>query len=106
MVCFSIGEALTVNATKGTVVADTYVPTVALDGGEAVFTLTGGANNTAVKLTGLSSKQAPTVYAVSESGDKTRLDITGWDFGIGDDGKYTATFVTNLDAARSFACVE
>ena len=97
---------LTVNATKGTVVADTYVPTVALDGGEAVFTLTGGANNTAVKLTGLSSKQAPAVYVVSENGEKTQLDITGWDFGIGDDGKYTATFVTNLDAARSFACME
>ncbi|MBR2731059.1 MAG: hypothetical protein IKD72_03630, partial [Clostridia bacterium] len=93
-------------ATKGTVVADAYVPTVALDKGEAAFTLTGGANNTAVKLTGLSARQAPAVYAISENGDRTLLDITGWDFGIGDDGKYTATFVTDLDDVRSFACME
>ena len=97
---------LTVSATKGTVIADTYVPTVALDNGEAAFTLTGGANNTAVKLAGLSSKQALSVYAVSESGEKTRIEISGCDFGIGDDGKYTVTFVTNLDEARSFECTE
>ncbi len=99
-------EPLTAVATKGTVVTDAYVPTVVLDKGEAAFTLTGGANNTAVKLTGLSARQAPAVYAVSENGDRTRLDITGWDFGIGDDGKYTATFVTNLDEVRSFECIE
>ena len=99
-------EPLTAVATKGTVVADAYVPTVALDKGEAAFTLTGGANNTAVKLTGLASRQAPAVYAVSENGDRTLLDITGWDFGIGDDGKYTATFVTNLDEVRCFECIE
>ena len=53
-----------VDASVGTVVEDAFVPTVRAENNRAEFVLSGGRNNMAVKITGFTDLQSPTVYMV------------------------------------------
>lgn len=102
----SVTNAIKVEAAEGTVVADTWVPTVKAVDNTAEFTLTGGVNanasgdkvNYAVKVTGFDSLMMPLIQRY-ENGKwvtydyATILGYDGYSVAYEEDGTYSYSFV-------------
>ncbi len=108
-------DPITVTTESGTVVADSYIPTVMSDDGVAEFTLSGGSSaasavtgvNYTVKVQGFTKLQMPVVYE-KVNGEWARYDYTstsGYDgYSVQmEDGTLTYSFViTKASADRTF----
>lgn len=84
----------TVTATKGTVKEDKLVPTVIAENNEAVFSITGGRNNIAVRVDGFTKLECP---EITMNGEKVELASSngydGYSVFYNDDGTYSFSFV-------------
>lgn len=108
-------KPLTVTAQTGTVAGDRTFPTVTAQNNTAVFTLTGGRNNNAVRVNGFTELACPTVERYS-GGEWTRVDLAslhGYDgytvFYDKMTGYYDFSFVyvaDNPDAAYTFRVLQ
>ena len=89
----------------GTEISDTYVPKVHVDAsGKAEFTLTGGTNNAAVRIYGLSDYQKPTIEELVDGAwvtyDTSFHPYDGYMVYADPDGTYSVAFCVDMtDAA-------
>lgn len=87
-----------VSASTGTVINDSFLPTIKCKDNEAEFTLKGGRNNIAVRVDGFTSLRCPDIYKKTDSGwEKVELaSVNGYDgYSVyyNDDGTYGFSFV-------------
>ena len=87
-------------AHTGEVVEDTFLPTIRAVDGVAEFTISGGRNNTAVKIMGFTELESPKVYVVN--GENRELvsfasenGYDGYQVQYEDDGTYSFTFINS-----------
>ncbi len=106
----SILKPAALTANVGTVVEDDYIPTVSADNNQAEFTLTGGRNQIAIKVTDVTVKAVP-ILQKNEGGVWVNVPLAsengydGYSVHYEDNGTYTYSFVTaqeSPDSAVSF----
>ncbi|MBQ3151735.1 MAG: hypothetical protein IJB86_10880 [Clostridia bacterium] len=106
----SIQNPTVLTAEVGTVIEDTFLPRIMADDGVAEFTVTGGRNNTAIRVDGFTSLNCPDVYAkVGDSYEKLSVaSVNGYDgytVHYNADGTYSFSFVyhaENPDSTNTF----
>ncbi|MBQ3603634.1 MAG: hypothetical protein IJA02_07330 [Clostridia bacterium] len=96
-------KPMTLTAHTGEVVEDAFIPTFRAEDGVAEFTVSGGRNNTAIKIMGFTKLECPKVYVVNgESRELVNFasenGYDGYQVQYEDDGTYSFTF---LDAPAS-----
>lgn len=95
----SILNPASLTAAVGTVAEDAFIPTVSTENNAAEFTLTGGRNNMAVKVTDVTVKAVPTVEK-KENGQWVPVTLAskngydGYSVRYEDNGTYTYSFIT------------
>lgn len=100
-------EPYKVDIKTGTLVPDTYIPTVKAENNTAEFTFSGGKNNGVVKVTGFSAYKLPAV-SVKKNGTYQTLTLSGpnghdgYQVNREDDGTYSFSFVLNTDNANIY----
>ncbi|MCQ2484545.1 MAG: hypothetical protein MJ168_04325 [Clostridia bacterium] len=101
-------------ASVGTVVEDIYLPTVKAVNNEAVFTVSGGRGNTAVRVDGFDSMLKPEIYVLS-NGSWIPYDVSsangydGYTVHTNNDGRYSFSFIyesEDPDSEYSFKVVQ
>ena len=96
-------KPMKLTAFTGEVVEDAFVPTIRAESGVAEFVISGGRNNTAVKIMGFTELESPKVYVV-DGENKTLVNFAtehgydGYQVEYEDDGTYSFTY---LDAPAS-----
>ncbi len=85
-------------AHTGEVVEDAFLPTIRAKDGVAEFTISGGRNNTAIKIMGFTELECPKVYVVNgESRELVNFasenGYDGYQVQYEDDGTYSFTFI-------------
>lgn len=96
-----------ITAVKGSVVEDRFIPSVRAENGEAVFTLSGGKNNAAVRVYGFATYEKPTV---TFKADGAVLDVKlegkngydGYQVYKDPDGTYSFSFVADMKTHDSY----
>lgn len=97
----SVLSPLTVSAKVGTVVDDAYLPVVKAENGTAEFTLSGGANNVAVRVDGLGSMFKPEIM-IDDGGEWKPFDLAsangydGYTVRAAADGTYSFSFTVTM----------
>ena len=99
----SLLKPVTLNAEKGIVESDSYLPIVKAENNEAIFTVAGGRNNIALTVSGFDSVKAPTVYRlVNGTWEKYELaSVNGYDgysVKVQEDGKYSFSFIYTAES--------
>lgn len=91
-------KPMTLTAHTGEVVEDAFVPTFRAENGVAEFTISGGRNNTAIKIMGFTELESPKVYVVN-GGNRELVNFAsengydGYQVQYEDDGTYSFTFL-------------
>lgn len=101
-------------ATVGTVVDDAYLPTVKAEDGEAVFTVSGGRGNIAVRADSFKSMLKPEIYELKDGGwveyeVASSNGYDGYTVHSNYDGTYSFSFVFTSDGpetSHSFKVVQ
>lgn len=96
-------KPMTLTAHTGELVEDAFVPTIRAEDGVAEFTVSGGRNNTAIKIMGFTELECPKVYVVNGESRElvnfaSKNGYDGYQVQYEDDGTYSFTF---LDAPAS-----
>lgn len=91
-------KPMKLKAFTGEVVEDTFVPTIRAESGVADFVISGGRNNTAVKIMGFTELESPKVYVVDGENKNlvnfaTEHGYDGYQVQYEDDGTYSFTFL-------------
>ncbi|MBR3755155.1 MAG: hypothetical protein IKK49_08705, partial [Clostridia bacterium] len=91
-------KPMKLTAFTGEVVEDAFVPTIRAESGVADFIISGGRNNTAVKIMGFTDLESPKVYVVNgESKELVNFasenGYDGYQVQYEDDGTYSFTYL-------------
>lgn len=91
-------KPMKLTAFTGEVVEDTFVPTIRAESGVADFVISGGRNNTAVKIMGFTELESPKVYVVDGENKNlvnfaTEHGYDGYYVQYEDDGTYSFTYL-------------
>lgn len=102
-------QEMILTASIGEKVADSIVPAVRVnEEGKAEFTVTGGNNNIAVRVDGITSPGKPVIEKADGSGTFAPYDVSvhgydGYSVTVADDGTYSVSFVFAADgSAQTF----
>ena len=92
---------------KGSAVEDTYVPKLRAENGEAEFTISGGANNAAVRVYGFEKRDLPEIKIVKDGKEEDYIvhgaaGYDGYQVYYDEDGTYSFAFVVDMSAASSY----
>ena len=96
-----------IDAVKGTVIEDTYVPMIRAENGEAEFTFSGGADNGVVRVYGFGSYELPKIK-IKEDGEWKPFELAGPNGYDGyqvyrdSDGTYSFAFILDMDERQSY----
>ncbi len=90
--------------TKGTVIADAYVPKLRAENGKAEFTLSGGAGNAVVRVYGFEKSVLPEIKLVKDGKEEDyavhkAADYDGYQVYYDEDGTYSFAFAVDMDKA-------
>ena len=93
-------KPMTLTAHTGEVIEDAFIPTIRAEDGVAEFSISGGRNNTAIKIMGFTELESPKVYVVN--GENRELvsfasenGYDGYQVQYEDDGTYSFTFINS-----------
>lgn len=91
-------KPMKLTAITGEVVEDAFVPTIRAESGVAEFVISGGRNNTAVKIMGFTELESPKVYVVDGENKNlvnfaTEHGYDGYQVQYEDDGTYSFTYL-------------
>lgn len=98
----------TLEVMTGQEVADTFIPTVKAEDGRAEFTLSGGADVTAVRVTGFEANKLPEIRVAKEDGDAQILNLAsecgydGYTVRLCEDGTYSFSFIADTTAPATY----
>ncbi len=96
----SVINPVRIEAVKGSVTEDTYLPVIKAEGNEAEFTLSGGRNKIAVRIDGMTSISGITVRDTTGGGDKeyviSTTDYDGYQIIYNEDGTYSYVFIADM----------
>lgn len=96
---------LKIEAIKGTVVNDTYLPRIKCENNQAEFKITGGRNNNAVRIDGFTNIKKPSIYELVDNNwvpvEFSVHDYDGYTVHYNPDGTYSFSFVFNIDNPSS-----
>ncbi len=99
-----------IEAAVGTVIEDAFLPRLRCENNVAEFTVTGGRNNTAIRIDGYTSPECPDVFI--KNGDEfvkvSVASVNGYDgytVHYNEDGTYGFSFVYTADSPESSATI-
>lgn len=96
---------LKVEAIKGTVVPDTYLPRVLCVNNQAEFKITGGRNNNVVRIDGFTNIKKPSIYEMIDGNwvpvEFSVHDYDGYTVHFNMDGTYSFSFVYTMESPET-----